>query len=455
MTSQPANILIIDNQVDNLRMLDSILAEKGYQVRKAISGQLAIRTALSTPPDLILLDIRMPEMDGYEVCEKFKHIENTKDIPIIFLSALDETENKLKAFKLGGVDYITKPFHSEEVLARIQNQLTIQQQKRQLQAEIKKRKESEEIIYQSRALINSVVNSSLDGIAALQAVRKVTGEIADFRCLLVNPIMADSLGISKDKMIGKPMLKRLLKKSKLDLLAKFVKVVETGEFLEQDLHYQQNGIDQWYHFIAVKLGDGFAITLRNITERKQIEIKLHTANQELKRLANLDGLTKIANRRAFDHFLEKEWKRGAREKQTLSLILIDVDLFKAYNDHYGHHKGDDCLIKIAQLLEHCTRRPADLAARYGGEEFAIILPNTSLDGAMQLAKSIQEQLRQLSIIHSPSPVSDYVTLSIGISSLIPQHNINAKTLIAISDQALYQAKSQGRNCIITKLPPSS
>jgi diguanylate cyclase (GGDEF)-like protein len=461
--SQSANLLIVDDQSNNLRVLDRILSENGYQVRKAINGKLAINSALSTIPDLILLDIRMPEIDGYEVCKQLKQMKETKDIPIIFLSALDEMQSKLQAFKVGGVDYITKPFQTEEVLARIENQLTIQRQKQQLQieinerlqkeeelkAEIQRRKETEEILYQSRALINSVVNSSLDGIAALQSVRKVTGEIVDFRCLLINPIMAEALGIAKDKIMGKPMLKRLLYKLKLDLLDDFIKLVQTGESIEQDLHFRYKDADQWYDFIAVKLGDGFAITVRNITERKKMELQLNAANKELERLANLDGLTQIPNRRVFDNFLQREWKRGAREKQPLSLILIDVDYFKRYNDFYGHQVGDDCLIKIARLIDHCIKRPTDLAARYGGEEFAVILPNTPLKGATQLAELIQEQVRQLRLFHSASPVSDYVTLSIGVCSLIPQPNTSARRLIVATDKALYQAKEQGRNRTMT------
>ncbi len=147
------NILIVDDQPDNLRILDQMLTEKGYLVRKAINGNLALQSAQSSPPDLILLDIMMPELDGYEVCKKLKKNSQTVEIPVIFISALDQTFNKIQAFEVGGVDYIEKPFQEEEVIARIKNQLTIQQQKRLLQSEIIKRQETELNLQETNKLL--------------------------------------------------------------------------------------------------------------------------------------------------------------------------------------------------------------------------------------------------------------------------------------------------------------
>ncbi|MEA5534572.1 diguanylate cyclase domain-containing protein [Crocosphaera sp. XPORK-15E] len=633
------DILIVDDKPENLRVLDKMLTDKGYNVRKAINGNLALMSAQSTSPDVILLDIKMPEMDGYEVCERLKSNPKTQDIPVIFVSALDETFNKIKAFELGGVDYITKPFQPEEVIARIESQLTIQKQKRQLlqeiekrkekeqklQEEIEKRRETEEILYQSRALINSVLNSSLDGVAALQSVRNVTGEIGDFRCLLVNPIISQALGVKKEDLMGKLMLRRFLHKLDSDLFDSFVQVVEIGKPLEQDFYYQHNQQNHWYHFIAVKLADGFAITVRDITQRKEMELQLAAQNnklqeseaalqvnlrktlllqkitekirsslkvsdiyetaaqqightfqvnrclihtyitkpipripyvaeyldqgfssvlereillqnntaierifaqdkaiyaenvyqdpffedcqdflkaagvkslivvrtsyqlepngliyleqcdrfrqwtaeeveileavaaqlgiamaqgnllEKLESQANLDGLTQIANRRCFDETLAHEWSRCIREKQPLSLILCDVDYFKKYNDCYGHQTGDDCLIKVAQTIANTVKRSGDLVARYGGEEFVIILPNTDGKGARKVAQLISNEIEQLKIPHHCSKVSDNLTLSVGIASLIPTPEMLSKTLITAADKALYQAKEQGRD----------
>jgi diguanylate cyclase (GGDEF)-like protein len=173
---------------------------------------------------------------------------------------------------------------------------------------------------------------------------------------------------------------------------------------------------------------------------------LETANQKLQRLATLDSLTQVANRRRFDEYLQQSWQRLMREQQPLSLILCDIDYFKRYNDTYGHQAGDECLKQVAQAISHSLKRPDDLAARYGGEEFAAILPNTPIEGAIQVAETISFQVQQLEIPHQRSSISDRVTLSLGISGLIPQPNNSIEILIANADRALYQAKERGRNC---------
>lgn len=184
------------------------------------------------------------------------------------------------------------------------------------------------------------------------------------------------------------------------------------------------------------------------SDRKFAQEALQKANQELKRLSVMDGLTRIANRRKFDESLNMEWKRMAREQSKLSLLLCDIDFFKFYNDNYGHPEGDKCLQAVAQAINAVAERPTDLAARYGGEEFGVILPDTDENGAMHVAEEIMENIKALRIPHAYSKADSYVTLSIGISSLVPNKKIKPKTLIKISDKALYEAKKQGRNRII-------
>jgi diguanylate cyclase (GGDEF)-like protein/PAS domain S-box-containing protein len=190
---------------------------------------------------------------------------------------------------------------------------------------------------------------------------------------------------------------------------------------------------------------GIIECFKDITERKKIETELQHANQELQRLTTIDGLTQIANRRCFDDYLQKEWKRLTREKLPLSLIMCDVDYFKLYNDNYGHQSGDDCLRAVAKAIENCANRPADLAARYGGEEFTVILPNTGAEGAVHIAECIRTQIQDLMIVHAFSQVHDYVTLSLGIASIIPEYNGNPQLLVEASDSALCEAKRSGRN----------
>ncbi|MGV0023501.1 diguanylate cyclase domain-containing protein [Phormidesmis priestleyi] len=324
MTSDSANILLVDDHLNSLQALSLLLARQGYRIRKATSGQVALQTIGVELPDLILLDIQMPQMDGYEVCARLKADPLTCDIPVIFLTALDDVADKVAAFSAGGIDYITKPFQASEVLARVQNQLTIQRQRRQL--------------------------------------------------------------------------------------------------LAQNLRLQQE-----------------------IRERQRLESALIQANSDLQRLASIDGLTQVANRRSFDQHLHHEWQRLLREQAPLSLILCDVDYFKLFNDHYGHLAGDACLYQVAQAIDQVIRRPADEVARYGGEEFAVILPNTDVAGAVFVAEQIQVAIAQLAMPHAQSIVNPYVTLSLGITSLTPIVEKLPQNLIAAADVALYTAKSQGRD----------
>ncbi len=322
-----ADILLVDDKPENLRLLSALLEEQGYEVREAINGSIALKAAQAAPPDLILLDINMPGMSGYEVCQKLKTSESTREIPVIFISALNEAWDKVKSFSVGGADYITKPFKVIEVLARVKNHLMIRQLQKRLQ--------------------------------------------------------------------------------------------------------EQNA----------QLRD-------EIEERKRAETALKRANQELQRLSVLDSLTQIANRRRFDEYLTQEWQQAFQSQQPLAMILCDVDFFKPFNDTYGHQAGDQCLYQVAQAIGQAIARQKEyreLVARYGGEEFAVILPGLSLEGVSQVAQAIQTQIHNLGIPHIASQVSEHVTVSMGISSVIPDSEADPATLISLCDQALYTAKAEGRD----------
>jgi CheY-like chemotaxis protein len=268
------NILIVDDLPENLHFLTEILTKHGYKVRCVTNGSMALRTVRNHPPDAILLDIKMPDMDGYQVCEALKSDENTSEIPIVFLSALDQVFDKVKAFKVGGVDYISKPFEPEEVLVRLETHLTIGRQKRQLKEAIDRHQQTAEIAYQSRTLLANLLNSSLDGIAAVQAVRgDIAGEIKDFRCLVVNPVFARLLGKKRTELAGASVLKKLLNQLIPGLFDLLVEVVETGQSLAGEVHLESDGLGKCYYLTAVRLADGCSITIRDLTDLKQSPLK--------------------------------------------------------------------------------------------------------------------------------------------------------------------------------------
>jgi diguanylate cyclase (GGDEF)-like protein len=295
-------ILCIDDDRDMLNLLEKILAGAGYKVITAGDGRQGLIEASNRKPDLILLDVTMPGMDGYEVCRKMKEGEATKDVPIIFITAKQQDADEDKGLKMGAVDYIRKPFYPPIVKSRV---------------------------------------------------------------------------------------------------------------------------------------------------RTQLELKLKT--EMLERLAAIDGLTNIYNRRKFDETLELEWKRSMRNNLPLSLIMSDVDHFKGYNDNYGHASGDDCLRMVSKRLKDMLQRPADFLARYGGEEFAVILPETDYNGAIYIATTLVTGIEDLKISYAHSPVAGHVTISIGVATSIPGKNCETSLhLIEAADSMLYVAKQNGRNQFCSK-----
>ncbi|NMF57923.1 diguanylate cyclase domain-containing protein [Pseudanabaena yagii] len=175
---------------------------------------------------------------------------------------------------------------------------------------------------------------------------------------------------------------------------------------------------------------------------------LESANRQLHRLAQMDGLTQVANRRGFDEYWLQQWTILQQERQPISLILLDVDYFKNYNDHYGHLAGDECLRQVAQGISQLLMRAQDLLARYGGEEFVVVLPHTSIEGAQKVAETIMNAIYDLNLPHVKSLVSDRITVSIGIACVVPNVNISMEMPISLADKALYQAKQEGRNRIV-------
>ena len=207
---------------------------------------------------------------------------------------------------------------------------------------------------------------------------------------------------------------------------------------------------------ASSLNDTLEKELQKIRDN-DLQLKREKRNAEelaakLLAISTMDGLTGIPNRRYFDEFLAKEWNRAIRSGAPLSLILCDIDYFKNYNDCYGHQEGDKCLQRIASLLEEHARRGGDLAARYGGEEFGIVLPETSLESAKDIAEQMRIAVEYIAIPHAASPIDNIITISFGVATVIPQREQESRLLLALADKALYKAKEQGRNRVVPIVP---
>lgn len=316
MTNEPSSpplILVADDEKFIRLQLKYMMEKEGYQVEEVEDGSQCIEAFIRLHPDIVLLDAKMPVMDGFTCCAKLQTLPEFDQTPILMITSLDDQQSVDLAFQAGAADYVTKPIHFAVLRQRV---------RRLLQQRIQSRQ-----------------------IALLMA-------------------------------------------------------------------------------------------------------KLQQANQELERLVSIDGLTQVANRRHFDQYLEQQWLKLTQEQAPLSLILCDIDFFKCYNDTYGHQAGDDCLRTAAQVMSQAVKRPGNMVARYGGEEFAIILPNTTLEEATQIAQSIREAVAALQVPHSGSKGYQYLTLSLGVASTIPQAANAANSLIAEADQALYQAKAEGRNRVV-------
>ncbi|MCU0289532.1 MAG: diguanylate cyclase [Acidobacteria bacterium] len=213
-------------------------------------------------------------------------------------------------------------------------------------------------------------------------------------------------------------------------------VVKSSDTLEAMPRIILRALREWAHILKRRQAE---------EQLKKLNDQLIEANKKLERLANFDSLTGVANRRNFLEIYTKEWKRGCRSKQPLSLVMIDVDFFKLYNDFYGHQAGDECLKEIALLLNEALPRAGDVLARYGGEEFIAILPGTDMNGTCAVAEKLRKKIESAAIHHKSSSISNYVTISLGVASMIPSARKTKESLIGAADEALYKAKRKGRN----------
>ena len=439
----PDKILIIDDTAENISLLTEVLQCKGYQISAARDGERAIKIACHTIPDLILLDIMMPGIDGFETCRRLKNHELTKDIPVIFISAKTNMDDLVMGFSVGGIDYINKPFHKDEIYARIANQLKIRRLNNQLAlSELNLRELNVEYQQQSEQL-KQIVTLVVDGLLEVNS----SGETQQ-----ANPAVEKFFGYSA-KALHSINLSRLFAEpfaAQYNLLFSHNELESTkqGIFKEelnissaQILGRRQDGSEFPIELSLKKIPSSkkmYLAIIHDITIYKDEEDKL-------RHLSYVDPLTNLSNRRYFDENYEKLWLQGHRNKSQIAFIMIDIDFFKQFNDTYGHQAGDDCLKKVAAALKEKIKRPCDIVARIGGEEFAIVLPDTSKEGVIQIVEQIKNTIQALKIPHSESNYG-VITISLGLAiTTVGVKCHSSSTLYQMADEALYQAKQSGRN----------
>jgi diguanylate cyclase (GGDEF)-like protein len=478
---EKANILVVDDIPENLTILTNILTERGYTVRPAINGQIALKAARHVPPDLILLDIMMPGMDGYEVCRQLKASEQTREIPVIFISALDDAGDKIKAFERGGVDYVTKPFEAGEVIARVENHLALRRMQRQLQAqnfqlqqEIQERTRMEAALRQynqelslmntmssllqscrSEADMDSILTNCCEQLfpadSGYLAMLDEAGNFLHQRCawggyretgrsfsIRDYPLLAsDALVDDEEQRAGE--LGILFEPAPADskrclaitistaetMFGAFVIIYQQGHDLETS---KQNSAMKW--MVANSVVEHYSLALANIRLREVLRLE-----------AIRDPLTGLFNRRYMEEALQREAHRADRNHAEIGILMLDIDHFKALNDAHGHDAGDVVLEHLGELLTKSIRG-GDIACRYGGEEFLVILRDISSNAIEQRAYTLLEQIRALRIPYQEQQF--LITVSIGVA-MFPKHGSDVQHVVTVADGALYRAKHQGRD----------
>ncbi|HEX8477606.1 MAG TPA: diguanylate cyclase [Telluria sp.] len=419
-------VLLVDDEAGNLGTLRTTMMRQGYQTFLATSGERAIDLARRVKPDLILLDVVMGGIDGIETCRRLKAHPATARIPVIFMSAKNETDDVVAGFDAGAVDYIGKPLKLGEVCARVRAQLQLSSRADSQQRQTER--------------LRLIVNGMDEGLMIIEA----NGCIQ-----FSNPACDRHLGYEQNELTGMALGQLLSPGVTQEYLAYFSawsadpETVHPRGAREVQIR-RRDGTARAMDLTLTPMYAGeplFIGLLHDITHHKQSETALQRA-------ALLDPLTRIANRRHFDSFLEKEWLRAIRSSEPLSLVVIDVDHFKLYNDTLGHAAGDACLRKVAAALQSHALRPTDIAARFGGEEFVLLFAETTLDTAIKLAESVRAHIESIEMPNPRSSTSSWLTVSVGVATIVPTQQDKIETFFVAADRAMYQAKEAGRNRVV-------
>ncbi|MBD1810832.1 EAL domain-containing protein [Microcoleus sp. FACHB-DQ6] len=440
------NILIVDDLPDNLRLLRDTLRAEGYKVRSAITGALAIRAAQSPSTELILLDIKLPDIDGYEVCRQLKSDERTADIPIIFLSALNETFNKVQGLAAGGVDYIAKPFQVEEVLARVETHLTIgrlqqklQKQNLRLLIEIEERQRLEESLFAEKELAQVTLESIGDAVITTDAqgnvryFNPIAERLTGWKAHEVQGVPLSTVFLIVDSVTGEPVENPI---NNALLEQRIVSLPHNSIMIAHD------GTEYPIADSAAPIRDrkgqiiGAVMVFHDVTESRYL-------SRQLSWEASHDALTGLINRRRFEQHLVDAIASVEDSNQQHALCYLDLDQFKVINDTAGHIAGDELLRQITTLLQKGLPGN-DTLARLGGDEFGLLLTQCPLSQATQIAENLKDLVHQFRFIWNGNTF--IIGVSIGVVA-IDHTTQNLMELLGAADAACYAAKARGRNCV--------
>ena len=453
---QYSRILVVDDDPMNVKLVDGILKKEGYESLKAFSGAEALSLVQCERPDLILLDVMMPGLDGYQVTRQLKTDPATSGIPIIMITALNGTEDKVRGLESGADEFLTKPVNAAELLARTKSMLRLKQYQDQLSL----RTRSETAFGAGHGPLATAPRQNRRQNLLLvedndKDLRLLSGQIEDqdydvsvahdgeaaLQRILAGGIDLVLLDIFLPGMDGFEVCQRL--KDSAETRDIQVALITCLKDLEGKIKGMELGADDY----LVKPVDARELNVRikALLAKKSYLDRLHAHYEQALSSAISDGLTGLYNQTYFKKYLELELKRSLRQNYPTSLLMIDLDDFKGLNDRFGHPAGDKVLQETARLIREAIRE-VDLAARYGGEEFAVVLPYSDAQGACVVAERILKALRELDLECESGHKLGAITASIGIAAC-PDDNRDARALIQQADARLYYAKQNGKNRI--------
>ncbi|WP_271272647.1 diguanylate cyclase [Aliamphritea hakodatensis] len=434
---QKHQVMVVDDNHDDLRLLSQYLAELGLDVRVSVSAETALELLRQALPDLIVLDYKLPGMDGFSLCRQLKDDYRTRHIPVIFISAVCGSDEIVGGLEAGAVDFVRKPYIKAEILARIKNHLNLQQQTEVLRRSLEACRDK---AWQNR---EGFFHRLIERVNSVYWI--VSGDWQQMH--YVNPAYESVWGESAERLRAEPLgwLSRLASadvRTIRQCIERAVREVPDMISLPDYRLISPDGSMKWVQTKGYRIDpenhedDRYAWVSTDISERKSNE-------QNLNYLANHDPLTGLRNRLQLAERVENEIVRSERHGHSLALLIIDVDHFKSVNDCYGHMAGDLALCALAAVLKEQIRS-IDSVFRYGGEEFVVILPEEPLEQALQVAGRIRQRVSEQPLQLESCDVN--ITVSIGVSAY-PADGDSYNRLVSVADGHLLNAKRQGRNCV--------